>query len=69
MSAVTGDSHKNTEARRARYSCWSIWLQPLAPRCSESHFSKGGQGADALLQPSSAQLPRGLPRIVMVASG
>lgn len=46
VSAVTGDSHKNTEVRRA--------LQPLVDAASEgrfavlgiTHFSKGGQGSD-----------------------
>ena len=46
VSAVTGDSHKNTEVRRA--------LQPLvdlaaACQCALlgiTHFSKGGQGSD-----------------------
>ena len=46
VSAVTGDSHKNTEVRRA--------LQPLVDMASSinaallgiTHFSKGGQGGD-----------------------
>lgn len=68
VSAVTGDSHKNTEVRRA--------LQPLvdlADACScavlgITHFSKGGQGGDPSQRVVGSVAFTAVARVVMVAA-
>lgn len=68
VGAVTGDSHKNTEARRG--------LQPLvelaaSARCAVlgiTHFSKGGQGTDPAMRVVGSVAFTALARIVMVAA-
>ena len=68
VSAVTGDSHKNTEVRRA--------LQPLvdlAATCNcavlgISHFSKGGQGQDPTQRVVGSIAFGAVSRVVMVAA-
>lgn len=68
VGAVTGDSHKNTETRRA--------LQPLvelAAECSCSllgitHFAKGGQGVDPAQRVIGSVAFTALARIVLVAA-
>ncbi len=68
VSAVTGDSHKNTEVRRS--------LQPLvdlADRCNcavlgISHFSKGGQGGDPTARVVGSIAFAAVARVVMVAA-
>lgn len=68
VSAVTGDSHKNTEVRRA--------LQPLVDLGAEcgcavlgiSHFSKGGQGSDPAQRVVGSVAFVAIARIVMVAA-
>lgn len=68
VSAVTGDSHKNTEVRRA--------LQPLvdlAATCNcavlgISHFSKGGQGQDPTQRVVGSVAFGAVSRVVMVAA-
>ncbi len=68
VSAVTGDSHKNTEVRRA--------LQPLvdlaaACQCALlgiTHFSKGGQGSDPSQRVIGSVAFTAVARIVMVAA-
>lgn len=68
VSAVTGDSHKNTEVRRA--------LQPLvdmadACNCAVlgiTHFAKGGQGADPAQRVVGSVAFTAVARIVMVAA-
>lgn len=68
VSAVTGDSHKNTEVRRA--------LQPLVDLCSRlgaaaigiSHFSKGGQGSDPASRVVGSVAFTAIARVVMVAA-
>jgi putative DNA primase/helicase len=68
VSAVTGDSHKNTEVRRA--------LQPLvdlaaACRCAVlgiSHFSKGGQGQDPTQRVVGSVAFSAVARVVLVAA-
>lgn len=68
VSAVTGDSHKNGEVRRA--------LQPLvdlaaACRCAVlgiTHFSKGGQGQDPTQRVVGSVAFSAVARIVMVAA-
>lgn len=68
VSAVTGDSHKNTEVRRA--------LQPLvnlATACDcavlgITHFAKGGQGVDPAQRVVGSVAFTAVARVVMVAA-
>lgn len=68
VSAVTGDSHKNTEVRRS--------LQPLvelaaACRCAVigvTHFAKGGQGQDPTQRVVGSVAFAAVARVVMVAA-
>jgi len=68
VSAVTGDSHKNTETRRA--------LQPLvdlagamnAALVGITHFSKGGQGGDPSQRVLGSVAFTAVARVVMVAA-
>lgn len=68
VSAVTGDSHKNGEVRRA--------LQPLvdlaaACRCAVlgiTHFSKAGQGQDPTMRVVGSVAFSAVARVVMVAA-
>ena len=67
VSAVTGDSHKNTEVRRA--------LQPLvdlAAKCDcavlgITHFAKGGQGTDPAQRVVGSVAFTAVARVVTVA--
>lgn len=68
VSAVTGDSHKNTEVRRA--------LQPLVELADRldaailgvTHFSKGSQGRDPTERVVGSIAFGALARVVMVAA-
>ena len=68
VSAVTGDSHKNTEVRRS--------LQPLVDLASRlgaavlgiSHFSKGGAGADPVSRVVGSIAFTAVARVVLVAA-
>jgi len=68
VSAVTGDSHKNTEVRRA--------LQPLVDLASRldcavlgiSHFSKGGAGSDPASRVVGSIAFTAVARVVLVAA-
>lgn len=68
VSAVVGDSHKNTEVRRA--------LQPvvdLASACGFAvlgitHFSKGGQGSDPAQRVVGSVAFTAVARVVLVAA-
>ncbi len=68
VSAVTGDSHKNTEVRRA--------LQPLVDLASRldaavlgiSHFSKGGAGGDPATRVVGSIAFTAVARVVLVAA-
>jgi len=68
VSAVTGDSHKNTETRRA--------LQPLVDLASSmgaalmgiTHFSKGGQGSDPTQRVVGSIAFTAVARVVLVAA-
>ena len=68
VSAVTGDSHKNTEVRRA--------LQPLVDLASRldaallgiTHLSKGGMGSDPASRVIGSVAFTAVARIVMVAA-
>lgn len=68
VSAVAGDSHKNTEVRRA--------LQPLVDLAAAcdcavlgiTHFAKGGQGTDPTQRVVGSVAFSAVARIVMVAA-
>ena len=68
VSAVAGDSHKNTEVRRA--------LQPLVDLASTcncavlgiSHFAKGGQGTDPTQRVVGSVAFSAVARVVLVAA-
>jgi putative DNA primase/helicase len=68
VSAIAGDSHKNSETRRA--------LQPLVDLASElgaaligvTHFSKGTSGRDPIERLTGSLAFGALARIVMVAA-
>lgn len=68
VSAVTGDSHKNTETRRS--------LQPLVDMASSmhaallgiTHFSKGGQGSDPAQRVIGSVAFTAVARVVLVAA-
>ena len=68
VSAVTGDSHKNTEVRRA--------LQPLVDLATVcdcvllgiTHFAKGGQGSDPSQRVVGSVAFTAVARVVMVAA-
>ena len=68
VSAVTGDSHKNTEVRRA--------LQPVVDLASRldcavigiSHFSKGGAGTDPASRVVGSIAFTAVARVVLVAA-
>jgi putative DNA primase/helicase len=68
VNAVGGDSHKNTEVRRA--------LQPLVDFASKigasligiTHFSKGGQGSDPTRRVMGSVAFTAVARVVMVAA-
>ena len=68
VSAVAGDSHNNTEVRRA--------LQPLVDLANRigaavigiSHFSKGGQGSDPASRVIGSIAFTAVARVVLVAA-
>lgn len=68
VSAVTGDSHKNTEVRRS--------LQPLVDAAAAghfavlgiTHFSKGGQGGDPTQRVIGSVAFSAVARVVLVAA-
>ena len=68
VSAVAGDSHKNTEVRRG--------LQPLVDFANEAgaallgitHFSKGGQGSDPASRVVGSIAFTAVARVVLVAA-
>jgi putative DNA primase/helicase len=68
VSAITGDSHKNTEVRRA--------LQPLVDLAAScncailgiSHFAKGGQGQDPTQRVVGSVAFSAVARVVLVAA-
>lgn len=68
VSAITGDSHKNTEVRRS--------LQPLVDAAAAgrfavlgiTHFSKGGQGGDPTQRVIGSVAFSAVARVVLVAA-
>ncbi|WP_244108110.1 AAA family ATPase [Burkholderia ambifaria] len=68
VSAVTGDSHKNTETRRALQPLVDLAASTRAALIGITHFSKGGQGADPAQRLNGSIAFSGVPRVVMVAA-
>ena len=68
VSAVTGDSHKNTEVRRALQPLVDLAAARNASILGLSHFSKGGQGLDPTQRVIGSVAFAAVARIVMVAA-
>lgn len=68
VSAVTGDSHKNTEVRRALQPLVDLAAATNAAVVGISHFSKGGQGLDPTQRVIGSVAFAAVARIVMVAA-
>lgn len=68
VSAVTGDSHKNTEVRRALQPLVDLAAATNAAVVGISHFSKGGQGQDPTQRVIGSVAFAAVARIVMVAA-
>lgn len=68
VSAVAGDSHKNTEVRRALQPLVDLAAATDAAVVGISHFSKGGQGQDPTQRVIGSVAFAAVARIVMVAA-
>lgn len=68
VSAVTGDSHKNTEVRRALQPLVDLAATTNAAVLGISHFSKGGQGLDPTQRVIGSVAFAAVARVVMVAA-
>lgn len=68
VSAVTGDSHKNTEVRRALQPLVDLAASMGAALVGISHFSKGGQGQDPASRVVGSIAFTAVARVVMVAA-
>lgn len=68
VSAVTGDSHKNTEVRRALQPLVDLAATMGAALVGISHFSKGGQGQDPASRVVGSIAFTAVARIVLVAA-
>lgn len=68
VSAVTGDSHKNTETRRALQPLVDLATNMDAALVGITHFSKGGQGGDPSQRVLGSVAFTGVPRVVLVAA-
>ncbi|MBN8491061.1 MAG: AAA family ATPase [Burkholderiales bacterium] len=68
VSAVAGDSHKNTEVRRALQPLVDLAAATGAAVLGISHFSKGGQGADPTMRVNGSIAFGAVARVVMVAA-
>lgn len=67
VSAVVGDSHKNTEVRRALQPLVDIGLRLNAAFLGISHFSKGTAGRDPTERVTGSLAFAAVARVVMVA--
>lgn len=67
VSAVTGDSHKNTEVRRALQPLVDLGAALHAAVLGITHFSKGSSGRDPTERVVGSLAFGALPRLVMVA--
>ena len=68
VSAVTGDSHKNTETRRALQPLVEFAASVDAALLGITHFSKGGQGSDPTQRVIGSIAFAAVARVVMVAA-
>ncbi|MBP0629986.1 AAA family ATPase [Cupriavidus sp. AcVe19-1a] len=68
VSAVTGDSHKNTETRRALQPLVDLAASMDAALVGITHFSKGGQGSDPTQRVVGSIAFTAVARVVLVAA-
>jgi putative DNA primase/helicase len=68
VSAVTGDSHKNTETRRALQPLVDVATSMNAALVGITHFSKGGQGGDPTQRVVGSIAFTAVARVVLVAA-
>lgn len=68
VSAVTGDSHKNTEVRRALQPLVELAAQTSCAVLGITHFAKGGQGTDPSQRVVGSVAFTAVARVVMVAA-
>jgi len=68
VSVVTGDSHKNTEVRRALQPLVELAKRLDAAVLGISHFSKGGAGLDPAMRVVGSVAFTAVARIVLVAA-
>jgi len=68
VSAVTGDSHKNTETRRALQPLVDLAANMNAALLGITHFSKGGQGGDPSQRVLGSVAFTAVARVVLVAA-
>lgn len=68
VSAVAGDSHKNTEVRRALQPLVDLGAMLGAAVLGITHFSKGGAGKDPTERITGSVAFGALARVVMVAA-
>jgi putative DNA primase/helicase len=68
VSAVTGDSHKNTETRRSLQPLVDMAARMNAALLGITHFSKGGQGSDPAQRVIGSVAFTAVARVVLVAA-
>jgi putative DNA primase/helicase len=68
VSAVAGDSHKNTEVRRALQPLVDLGSRIGAAVIGISHLSKGGQGSDPASRVVGSIAFQAVARVVLVAA-
>jgi len=68
VSAVTGDSHKNTETRRALQPLVDLAASMGAALLGITHFSKAGQGGDPTQRVVGSIAFTAVARVVLVAA-
>lgn len=68
VGAVTGDSHKNTETRRALQPLVDLAAGMDAALIGITHFSKGGQGSDPTQRVVGSIAFTAVARVVLVAA-
>jgi putative DNA primase/helicase len=68
VNAVAGDSHNNTEVRRALQPLVDFALKIGASLIGITHFSKGGQGSDPTKRVMGSVAFTAVARVVMVAA-
>jgi putative DNA primase/helicase len=68
VSAVTGDSHKNTETRRGLQPVVDLAASMNAALIGITHFSKGGQGGDPSQRVMGSVAFTAVARVVLVAA-